>query len=212
MRTTPRKEPRQERARGTVEALLDAAAKLLVKDGYDRVSTNRIAVKANVSVGSLYQYFPNKEALVAALVDRHTQAMAALAVQAMAQFEDAPLRVAIRGTVEAIASARALDPRLSAVIKEQVPRVGRLQKLSELHDEVAMLVKGQLERRKAELRVKDLDLAALFLVETVEALLSATMDGRRGDLGHDRVVTEITDLAVCYLGGSGPGTSGIQKF
>lgn len=66
-RTRPRKLPKQERSRVTVEAILDATALVLVREGYDRASTKRVAGVAGVSIGSLYQYFPNKESLVAAL-------------------------------------------------------------------------------------------------------------------------------------------------
>ena len=71
--TMPRKSASQKRSQATVETLLDATARVLTREGYDRASTNRIAAKAGVSVGSLYQYFPNKEALVAALVARHNR-------------------------------------------------------------------------------------------------------------------------------------------
>src|ERR1044072_3117584 len=71
--TNPRKEASQERSRPTVEALVDATARILVREGFDKASTNRIAEVAGVSVGSLYQYFPGKEALVAAVIERHQQ-------------------------------------------------------------------------------------------------------------------------------------------
>src|SRR3546814_3035933 len=67
----PRKNPSQERSRATVNALVEATARILVKEGFDKASTNHIAELAGVSVGSLYQYFPGKEALVAAVVERH---------------------------------------------------------------------------------------------------------------------------------------------
>jgi AcrR family transcriptional regulator len=59
-RTTPRKKPRQQRSQDTVECILDATARVLCATGYDRASTNRVAMAAGVSVGSLYQYFPSK--------------------------------------------------------------------------------------------------------------------------------------------------------
>src|SRR5215510_10266902 len=71
--TNPRKEASQERSRATVDALIEATARILVREGFDSASTNRIAEKAGVSVGSLYQYFPGKEALIAAVIDRHHQ-------------------------------------------------------------------------------------------------------------------------------------------
>jgi AcrR family transcriptional regulator len=63
--TKPRKSAAQERSRATVDALVEATARILVKEGFDKASTNRIAAVAGVSIGSLYQYFPSKEALVA---------------------------------------------------------------------------------------------------------------------------------------------------
>src|SRR5215468_399334 len=71
--TNPRKHASQERSRATVDALIEATARILVREGFDHASTNRIAEQAGVSVGSLYQYFPSKEALVAAVIDRHHQ-------------------------------------------------------------------------------------------------------------------------------------------
>ena len=71
--TKPRKVASQERSRATVDALVEATARILVKEGFDKASTNRIAEVAGVSVGSLYQYFPSKEALVAAVIERHQQ-------------------------------------------------------------------------------------------------------------------------------------------
>jgi AcrR family transcriptional regulator len=58
-----------------VDSILDAAARVLRKHGYEEATTNRVAEVAGVSVGSLYQYFPNKEALVHALIERHDAAM-----------------------------------------------------------------------------------------------------------------------------------------
>ena len=63
--TNPRRRPRQARAQATVEAIVKATSRVLIEEGYDRASTNRIAHAAGVSIGSLYQYFPSKEALVA---------------------------------------------------------------------------------------------------------------------------------------------------
>src|SRR6478752_8926814 len=71
--TNPRKQASQERSRATVAALVEATARILVRDGFDRASTNRIAQEAGVSIGSLYQYYPGKEALVAAVIERHNE-------------------------------------------------------------------------------------------------------------------------------------------
>jgi len=67
----PRKQPRHSRSRVTVEAILQAAARLLEREGFARLTTNHVAEEAGVSIGSLYQYFPNKEAICHALAERH---------------------------------------------------------------------------------------------------------------------------------------------
>ena len=69
--TRLRKRPRQQRACATWHAILDAAAQLFSEHGYAATSTNKVAERAGVSIGSLYQYFPNKDALLLALAERH---------------------------------------------------------------------------------------------------------------------------------------------
>ena len=66
--TNPRKNASQGRSRATVDALVEATARVLLRDGYDRASTNRIAMAAGVGIGSLYQYFPSKDAITVALI------------------------------------------------------------------------------------------------------------------------------------------------
>jgi AcrR family transcriptional regulator len=83
----PRKEPRQSRSVSTVQAILQAAKQVLAKDALSGFNTNRVAEVAGVSIGSLYQYFPNKDALVVALIEENQAALLARA-QAMAQALD----------------------------------------------------------------------------------------------------------------------------
>src|SRR5260221_6509172 len=96
-RTAPRKQPRQGRSQATVEAILTATSRILVKEGFDRASTNRIAEQAGVSIGSLYQYFPSKEALVVALMQRHIDEISKLIGAAVTRLIGAPIAVAVRG-------------------------------------------------------------------------------------------------------------------
>lgn len=69
---SPRKAPRQRRSVATVDAIVEAAARVLERDGFDGYTTNAVAALAGVSIGSLYQYFPNRDALTAALVERES--------------------------------------------------------------------------------------------------------------------------------------------
>src|SRR5689334_14652682 len=94
--TKPRKIAVQERSRATVGSLVEATARILVKEGFDKASTNRVAEVAGVSIGSLYQYFPSKEALVAAVIERHQQQIMQMVRSELAQVRPQPLDQAIR--------------------------------------------------------------------------------------------------------------------
>ena len=168
--TNPRKSASQERSRATVEALLDATARVLTREGYDRASTNRIAATAGVSVGSLYQYFPNKEALVAALVARHNREMLDLLREALKEVASLDLATAIAKLVRAAVDAHRVDPALHRVFDEQVPRMGQLAKIEALQGETFQLVRSYLEERRNEISVRDLNSTTSILVTTVEAL------------------------------------------
>jgi AcrR family transcriptional regulator len=202
LQTTPRKSASQERSRSTVDALLEATARILVKEGYGRASTNRIAEVAGVSIGSLYQYFPSKEALVAAVIDRHTQEVSQLTRNALVKMAARPIEVAAREFVSIAIDAHRVNPKLHGVLSEQIPRVGRLENIEANVRESYALVRGYLEAHRDEIDVEDLDLAAFVVVTAVEALTHAAVL-RRPDILTDekarRFVDDVTGLLVRYL-------------
>src|ERR1700735_4266843 len=130
LQTSPRKLASQERSRSTVDALLEATTRVLIREGYDKASTNRIAEVAGVSVGSLYQYFPSKEALVAAVIERHPQEIMQTVRGEMADVMSQPLEQAVRKLVAIAVKAHRVNPRLHRVVAEQIPRVGKFEKLA----------------------------------------------------------------------------------
>ncbi len=168
--TKPRKFASQERSRATVDALLDATARILVKEGFDKASTNRIAEVAGVSVGSLYQYFPSKEALVAAVIERHQQEIMQTVRHELADVLAQPVGKAVRKLVAAAVKAHRVDPRLHRVLAEQIPRVGKLERLETFNRENYILFRAYLERHRGELRTDDLELASFICVTSIEAL------------------------------------------
>lgn len=196
---SPRKKPVQARSVATVGVLLDATARVLAREGYDRASTNRIAEAAGVSVGSLYQYFRSKESLVGALIDRHHEAMNAVFLRQVAAAGALPVREAARAVVGAMVDAHLVDPRLHRILVEQVPRIGKLgQLLEDLDTVAATAVRAYLASRPGELRVTDLDTATFVVVHAVEALVHrAILAPRR--IERDVLVDAIVDLVSRYL-------------
>ena len=133
--TKPRKNASQERSRATVDALIEATARILVREGFDKTSTNRIAEVAGVSVGSLYQYYPGKEALVAAVIDRHNQEIMRVVRSALAEVATQPIEKAVRRLVAVAIEAHRIDPKLHRVLAEQIPRTGRLENVEAFNRE-----------------------------------------------------------------------------
>jgi AcrR family transcriptional regulator len=196
--TTPRKKAIQERAQGTIDAILRATAHILVTDGYDRASTNRIAARAGVSIGSLHQYFPSKESLVAALMEQHMETMAAVARSAVPRCAALPFEDAVEEAVRMMVAAHSVDPKLHKVLIERIPRIGRLERAEVLEREMSGLIRAYLEARRQEIGVRDLDLATFIVYGIVESLTHAAVLTRPELLGPAfvREVTAVTS-GIC---------------
>lgn len=200
--TKPRKHASQQRSRATVDALIEATARILVKDGFDKTTTNRIAEKAGVSIGSLYQYFPSKEALVAAVAQRHNQDLMRVVRTALADVAALPLEQAVRRLVAAAIDGHRVDPQLHRVLAEQIPRTGRTANTDVPIQQAHALFGAYLEAHRGELRQVDLALATFVCVTSIEALThTAVLDysERASDEAFEALVDEATRLIVRYL-------------
>ena len=195
----PRKQPRQERSRATVEALLGATARVLIREGYEGATTIRIAEESGYGVGSLYDYFPNKEALVAALIERHAEQMVALVESTFRSHADSPLPEAVRAWVEAGVEAHLADPELHKVLVEQVPRVGDLERIGAFEQRIAGLVRSYLEGHAAKIRPRDLPLAAFVVAQAVVSLTHKAVAERPETLEDGRLLDEVGALVLGYL-------------
>ncbi len=200
--TKPRKHASQERSRATVDALVEATARILVREGFDKASTNRIAEVAGVSVGSLYQYYPCKEALVAAVIERHNQQIMQVVGGTLAEIGTLPIAQAVRRLVTVAIAAHRIDPKLHRVLAEQIPRTGRLENVEAFNRQTFALFRAYLESRSDELRKLDLGLATFVCVTSIEALTHTAVLHHADMLSDETVgtlVDEATHLVVGYL-------------
>lgn len=203
VKTTPRKRPRQERSKVTVDTILAATARVLVKSGFDGLTTNSVAEAAGVSIGSLYQYFPSKEALVAALIEQHIEEMNAAILSELTQFAQLPrppMAQAVRAIIELIIRAHAVEPELHRILTEQVPRVGRLARLIEADNISRRMVAGILAARQSELAIVDIDTAAFILCTSIEAIIHRAAFLAPERLRDSRLVDEAVAMVSRYLG------------
>jgi AcrR family transcriptional regulator len=198
-RINPRKSPRQTRSQATVDALLEAGARVLREDGFEKASVNRIAGVAGVSVGSLYQYFPSKDALVAAIVKRHYERMLDAFHKNLFDFGQLPVEQAARAVVRRTFEAYAIDPALLLVIVDEVPQFGLYSRSREFDMMLAEALKTYLRFHAALVRPSNLDLAVKILMKSVEAVAQAVIVDDPALLASEELVDEVTHLILGYL-------------
>ncbi len=173
-----------------------------MKEGYERASTNKIAQAAGVSIGSLYQYFPSKEALVAAVIDRHQDEMMRVIRRALADVGPRPVKSAVRELVKVMIDAHRVNPKLHRVLAEQIPRVGRLKNVAAFEREGLALFTSYLAAHRDELDVANVELAAFVCVTAVEALTHAAIIHRPEVLSEEEVedlIAHVARLVLRYL-------------
>lgn len=197
-----RRRPVQARSRGTVEAILEAAARL-----FDRgaATTNGIARLAGVSIGSLYEYFPNKDAILESLVDHHVQDATDRLRHELAALPPAatPLATGVRALVDLMIELHADRPGLHRML---VARVMGLPAVRRRLVEVEHRVRGELVawlRAQPEVAVPDLVLAVRVIVEGTDALVHRWVEDAEGTT-PEAFAAEVTRLWVGYLGAGPP--------
>lgn len=186
----------------TFDALVEATARILVRDGFDRASTNHIAREAGVSIGSLYQYFPNKEALVVAVIEQHKREMMEVLRRTLAAVSELPIEDAMRQLVRMMIEAHRVDPALHRVLVEEIPRTGRFAGVDGFDREAYTLIRSYLETRRGVLRQVDVELATFICVTSAEALTHGAVVHAPEMLADDRVdafTEEVSRLLIRYL-------------
>jgi AcrR family transcriptional regulator len=198
-RLRPRKTPVQARSVETRDRILDAAARVFSAHGYAAGTTNRIAAEAELSVGSLYQYFPNKDAVLVELVRRHVASGTQHIEEMVAAARPGSLREWIEVLVDAMVANHRDDPALHQVLFEEAPRPPEL--LAEVHalEERAVAVVASVLRTLPEVRVADVDAAARFVVVTVESLVHRVVATRAPALSIETFRDQLVTMLVRYL-------------
>jgi AcrR family transcriptional regulator len=197
--TTPRKLPRQDRSRITVEAILEATTHILVEEGYDKANTNRIAERAGISIGSLYQYFPNKKSLLAALVEQHVAEMADLIETKLDRLFDSPLEIAIPEIITAVVAAHTINPRLHQVLSEEIPCSERSPQMQQAALRITSLLRTYLDRWRDVIEPQNSDLTVFILSRTVDALCHAAVIEYPNFVGDSQFEREVSNLLLSYL-------------
>ncbi|MGC5012820.1 TetR/AcrR family transcriptional regulator [Streptosporangium sp. DT93] len=197
-RLRPRKQPRQPRAEITRQRILTAAAHVFAEHGYASGTTNRIAERARISIGSLYQYYPNKDAILVELLAAHLDA--GMAAVEHHQGEEPPdsLEGIVRVFVRAAIENHLDDPQLLRVMVEQAPRSGALLERISRHERVLVTSMRDLLDHHPEVRVEDTHTAARLAVSTVELVVHQLI-AAPDPVDLSRLENELTAMLTLYL-------------
>lgn len=193
----PRKAPRQTRSKVTCDAILDAATQLLSAGGLAGFNTNAVAARAGVSIGSLYQYYPNKDAVMVALIHRSQQRQLDTVASAISALGDASLPVKVRAIVRAAMQHHRDDALLASAIDHEEARLPIDAELSAYLMHGGQMVRGLLILHAAEIAPIDPDHAARTLPALVRAATDAWANQSPPQL--DRAEEEAVRAVMGYL-------------
>jgi AcrR family transcriptional regulator len=210
-----RRRPTQDRARATVAAITEAASRLLVERGYDRVSTNLIARRAGVSVGSLYQYFTGKEAIYAAIIDAHIAEMRDLGERALTTMADprADFATSLRRVLEAMVSVHTRDDDLMRAIERELMQVFPHWHGTRENDEDLVAALAPILARRPDCRPAEPLVAARLVTTVCHGVVKWLLHGARPGTDPEPYLAQT--VAVCCqaagarckeIGGADPAT------
>jgi AcrR family transcriptional regulator len=191
-----RKRPRQARAQATFEAIVEAAARILAEGEGRRLTTNRIATRAGVSVGSLYQYFPKRRAIVRALLERELargEALRPAAIDDPARSIAERVRAIVDWHFDVHAARPALAKALHRLVRESLPKEEIRRR--------ARLRTSRVTGTLLSLGVPDTDVSvAAFVVDTcLDALSEAATARNPASLSSERLRRHVTAMIRGYL-------------
>ena len=195
-----RDRPRQARSHATVNAILDATVRVLEREGLDAATTTRIAEVAGVSVGSLYQYYSHRDAILMALQDREFDKAVALLETVLAESN---LRKKPGETVSAVVKGLmelySRCPGLHRVLAIEGLRVAKADRVHAFDLRIVGIIRHFLAATGSTIRRKNLEAASFVAFQSVRATMLASLLERPPGLDEARLVEESVDLVLRYL-------------
>jgi len=197
-KSSRRRKPKQRRSRQTVEAILDAVLRILKREGNRGVTTNRIAEVAGVSIGSVYQYFPDKRAIFAALHERHIEQIDRMVERTLVEHAASPLTELMTALIEGMLEAHRADPELYEMMAAEVPhRAGGTRDFSvRLHGAFRLALAARARELK---KGRDLDRMAFVVGNLVDALSHAALMRRPAGMPLAQAKAEAVRAVLAYL-------------
>lgn len=199
---TARKSPKQDRSRATVETILDGFVRVLDQEDGSSASTSRIAEAAGVSVGSLYQYFENRDAILDALQDREFERARKMVEECLREVFSSERDLAFAIITRLLALYRAA-PGLHRVLAIDGLRVTPTERVLAFDRRMVEMLRVFFEMTSFRVKRKNKHAAAFLLYHCVRATMLATILEEPAGISDDALVRELTDLIVSHLTSEG---------
>lgn len=193
----PRKSPQQARSATTVEAILEAAIQVLLAEG-SSLTTTRVAARAGVSVGTLYQYFPNKSSLLQTVLQQHLEGVADAVEAACASSHGRPLREMSEALIAAFVQAKFRHLDASAALYRISDDVDGKRIALAMHTRVIAAIAGMLSTA-ADARFATPNVVAETLLHTMAGLSRGVLESGQGAAAKATMQVELNRLALAYL-------------
>lgn len=199
-RIAPRKPPTTRAGVDIIASILAAASHVLDERGLDGFTTNQVAERAGVSIGSLYQYFAHRDAILTALQERELERALGMMQEVLAEgnLVRTP-RETVTAVVRGLTSLYARSPGLHRVLAIEGLRVTEAERVHAFDVRVIGIIHGFLVASDAPLRRENLLAAAFVAFQAVRATMLATLLERPAHLSEDDIVEEVVDLVLRYL-------------
>ncbi len=194
--TTPRRLPRSQLGTATVEAILSAVERILERNGLDGLTTNHVAELAGVSIGSLYQYFPNKEALIGAVQDRYAEDTLTRVRAALEANADQPIRTVIMRIGEAVLAAKQNQRPIHRALIDARTAANVWDRYRGWMDQHVDLIAEFLSKRD-DVQVADVRSAAFVVVHAGEGLIQAATE--RPDVDVMRIALDAAEMLARFV-------------
>lgn len=202
------RKPVQRRSEATVDTILEAAAQIFRTYGAKGATTNRIAERAGVSIGSLYQYFPNKEALLVALMERHIGSSIEMLGKVLQRSANASPNERVRAAVTCVLDIHMEDPDLHRVIFEEAPRPPHVnRKLEDGEMLMRAALEALLEGFPRETCV-DPERSAYMALTLVESMVHRYIAARNRPMAPAVFADHLTELVMREMALSSPPSTG----
>jgi AcrR family transcriptional regulator len=194
----PRKQPIQQRSTATVTAILDATIQVLTAIGKERLTTTRVAQRAGVSVGTLYQYFPNKRALLQAALRRHLTTVTETVERACEIHRNEPLCKMVTAIADAFFRAKMKEPKVSLALYSVSSDVDGIRVLEELRVRNTQALATALATAPEHLTI-DLELAAFMLQGAMTGVSRRMLETHVVAKDHNNLRDELAAMLCAYV-------------